>query len=85
VKGCLQLYERLAQLGLQNLYDNFRGWLGPFIRARSKLTESGDVNFYSQGTADVAKRALRESSEDTNGERKNDALSKAVFVVFPVR
>jgi hypothetical protein len=24
-----QEYERLAQLGLQNPYDNFCGWLGP--------------------------------------------------------
>jgi hypothetical protein len=39
--------ERLASLGLQNPYDNFRGRLGPFIRTRSKLTESGDVSFYS--------------------------------------
>ena len=68
----------MAQLGLQNPYDNFRGRLGPFMRARSKLTESGDVSYYSQSTADVAQRALRESSEDSNGERKNDALSKAL-------
>jgi hypothetical protein len=27
---------------------------------------------------DVAERALRESSEDSNSERKNDALSKAL-------
>jgi hypothetical protein len=27
---------------------------------------------------DVAERALRESSEESNGERKNDALSKAL-------
>jgi hypothetical protein len=27
---------------------------------------------------DVAERALRESSEDSNGEKKNDALSKAL-------
>jgi hypothetical protein len=40
----------------------------------------------------VAQRALRESSEDSNGERENDALTKAlkprskevVFVMFPV-
>jgi hypothetical protein len=44
----------------------------------SKLTESGDVSFYSQSTTDVAQRALRESSEDLNGERENDALSKAL-------
>jgi hypothetical protein len=70
--------ERLGQLGLQNPYDNFRGRLGPLMRAHSKLIESGDVSFYSQSTTDVAQRALRESSEDSNGERKNDALSKAL-------
>jgi hypothetical protein len=48
------------------------------MRARSKLTESDDVSFYSQGTTDVAQRALRESGEDSNGERENDALSKAL-------
>jgi hypothetical protein len=69
--------ERLAQLSLQNPYDNFRG-LGPFMRACSKLTESGDVNFYSQSTVDVAQMALRESNKDSNGDRKNDALSKAL-------
>jgi hypothetical protein len=67
--------ERLAQLGLQNPY---RGQLGPFMRARSKLIESGDVSYYSQSTADVTQRALRESSKNSNGERKNDALSKAL-------
>jgi hypothetical protein len=30
--------ERLAQLGLYNPYDNFCGWLGPFMHAFSKLT-----------------------------------------------
>jgi hypothetical protein len=48
------------------------------MHARSKLTESGDVSFYSQSTAEVAQRALRESSEDSNGERENDALGKAL-------
>jgi hypothetical protein len=48
------------------------------MRARSKLTESGDVSFYSQSTVEVAQRALRESIEDSNGERENDALSKAL-------
>jgi hypothetical protein len=68
----------LAQQGLENPYDKFRGPVGPFMRARSKLTESGDVSFYSQSTLEVAQRALRESSEDSNGERENDALSKAL-------
>jgi hypothetical protein len=68
----------LVQLCPQNPYDNFRGRLGPFICARSKLTESGDVSFYSQSTMDVAQRALRESSKDSNGERENDTISKAL-------
>jgi hypothetical protein len=68
----------LAQLGLRNPYDNFCGRLGPFMRARSKLTESGDVSFYSQSTMDVTQRDLRESSKDSNGERENDTLSKAL-------
>jgi hypothetical protein len=46
--------------------------------ALSKLRESSDVSFYSQSTVEVAQRALRESSEDSNGERENDALSKAL-------
>jgi hypothetical protein len=62
----------LAQLGLQNPYDNFRGQLGPFMRARSKLTESGDVSFYNQSTTDITQMDLRESSEDSNGEWEND-------------
>jgi hypothetical protein len=70
--------ERLVQLGFQNPYDNFCGRLGPFMHARSKLIKSDDVSYYSQSTADVAQRALRESSEDSNGERENDALSKAL-------
>jgi hypothetical protein len=48
------------------------------MRACSKLTESGDTNFYSQSTLEVAQRALRESSEDSNGERENDTLTKAL-------
>jgi hypothetical protein len=46
--------------------------------ARSKLTESGDDSFYSQSTSEVAQRAVRESSEDLNGERENDTLTKAL-------
>jgi hypothetical protein len=70
--------ERLAQLGLQNPYDNFHGCLGPFMHGHSKLKESGDVSYYSQSTVDVAQRALMESSEDSNGERENNTLSKAL-------
>jgi hypothetical protein len=39
--------EILAQQGLDNPYDNFCGWLGPFMRACSKLIELGNVSFYS--------------------------------------
>jgi hypothetical protein len=63
---------------LENPYDNFCGWLGPFMRARSKRTESGDVSFHSQSATKVAQRALRESNADSNGERENDALTKAL-------
>jgi hypothetical protein len=48
------------------------------MRAHSKLTESGDISFYSQSTSEVAQKALRESSEDSNGERENNALIKAL-------
>jgi hypothetical protein len=70
--------ERLAQHGLENSYDKFCGRLEPFMRAHSKLVESGDVSFYSQSTSEVAQRALRESREDSNGERENEALTKAL-------
>jgi hypothetical protein len=48
------------------------------MHARSKMTESGDVSFYSHNTSEVAQRALRESREDSNGERENDTLTKAL-------
>jgi hypothetical protein len=70
--------ERLSQQGFENPYDKFRRRLAPFIRAHSKLTESSDVSFYSQSTLEVAQRALRESSEDSNGEGENDTLTKAL-------
>jgi hypothetical protein len=70
--------ERLAQEGLKNPYDKFCGWLGPFMRSRSKLTESGNVIFYSQSTSEVAQRALRESKKDSNGERENEALTNVL-------
>jgi hypothetical protein len=70
--------ERLAQQGLENPYYKFHGWLRPFMRVRSKLIGLGDVSFYNQSTLEVAQRALRESSEDLNGERKNDAPTKAL-------
>jgi hypothetical protein len=68
----------LAQQVLENPYDKFCEWLAPFIRARSKLTESGGVSFCKQSTLKVAQRALRESSKDLNGERENDALTKTL-------
>jgi hypothetical protein len=48
------------------------------MRARPKLTESGDVSFYSQSISEVAQRTLWESSKDSNGETENDALTKAL-------
>jgi hypothetical protein len=68
----------LAQQGLENPDDNFRGRLGQFMCACSKLIELGDVSFYSQSTTEVAQRSLRESSEDSNGERENNTLDKAL-------
>jgi hypothetical protein len=68
----------LAQQGLENPNDKFRGWLALFMPARSKLTESGDVSFYSQSTSKVAQRALMEGSEDLNDEKENDALTRAL-------
>jgi hypothetical protein len=48
------------------------------MHACSKLTESGDVRFYSQNTSEVAQRALRESNKNSNGEKENDTLTKAL-------
>jgi hypothetical protein len=48
------------------------------MHARSILSKSDDVSFYSLSTSEVAQRALRESSEVSNGERENDALTKAL-------
>jgi hypothetical protein len=48
------------------------------MHARSKLIESDDISFYSQSTLKAAQMSLRESSEDSNGERENDALTKAL-------
>jgi hypothetical protein len=68
----------LVQRGLENPYDKLCGHLAPFMRTCSKLTGLGDVSFYSQCTSKVAQRALRESSEDSNGESENDTLTKAL-------
>jgi hypothetical protein len=70
--------ERLAQQDLENPHDKFRVRLGPFMCARSKLTESGNVSFYIHNTSKVAQRILRKSNNDSNGERENDALTKAL-------
>jgi hypothetical protein len=48
------------------------------MHAHSKLTELGNVSFYSQSTSEVDQRALRESSEDSNGERENNTLTNAL-------
>jgi hypothetical protein len=70
--------ERLAQKDLENPNDKFRGWLEPFILVHSKLTGLGDVTFYRQSPSELAQRAVRESSKDSNDERKNNALTKAL-------
>jgi hypothetical protein len=46
--------------------------------AHSKLTESDDVTFYNESTLELAQRDMRESSKDSNGERENNALTKAL-------
>jgi hypothetical protein len=51
------------------------------MRAWSKMTESDNVSFYSQSTSEVAQRAMRESNEDSNGERENDTLTKAMQTI----
>jgi hypothetical protein len=84
--------ERLAEQGLKNPYNKFRGRLGPFMRARSKLTESKDVSFYTRRTLEVAQRVLRESSEDSNVRGKTtpsprpykQRSNEVAFMVFPV-
>jgi hypothetical protein len=47
--------------------------------ARSKLTKSGDVSYYNQSTALVTQRSFRESSKDSNGERKNDPANQGAM------
>jgi hypothetical protein len=53
----------------------------PFMCARSKLTELGDVSFYNQSTSEVPQMALRESSKDSNDERENDTITKALQIM----
>jgi hypothetical protein len=69
----------LAEQGVKNLYDKFSGRLRPFISARSKLTEIGEITYYNQSTEEVVQRGLRESSQGSNeDERENVALSRAL-------
>jgi hypothetical protein len=70
--------ERLVQESFENPYDKFHGRLGPFMRAHSMLTESDNDSFYSESTSEVAQKDLRGSSEDSNGERETDSLTKAL-------
>jgi hypothetical protein len=47
--------------------------------AQSKLTEIGEITYYNQSTKEVAQRGLRESSQGSNeDERENDTLSRAL-------
>jgi hypothetical protein len=69
----------LAEQGVENPYDKFSGWLKHFMRARSKLTETGEITYYNQSTEEVVQRGLRESNQGSNeDERENDALSRAL-------
>jgi hypothetical protein len=47
--------------------------------AQSKLTKIGKTTYYNQSTKEVVQRGLRESSQGSNeDERENDALSRAL-------
>jgi hypothetical protein len=71
--------QRLAEQGVKNPYDKFSGRLRPFMRAQSKLTKIGEITYYNQSTEEVAQRGLRESSQGSNeDERENDTLSRAL-------
>ncbi|XP_025811296.1 LOW QUALITY PROTEIN: glyceraldehyde-3-phosphate dehydrogenase-like [Panicum hallii] len=71
--------EMLAERGIENPYESFEGRLAPFMRARSKLTEDGNINFYSTSAEEVAQKALIESSQGSNeGVREFDALTRAL-------
>jgi hypothetical protein len=66
----------LAEQGVENPYDKFSGRLRHFMHARSMLIEIGEITYYNQSTEEVAQRALRESSQGSNeDERENDTLS----------
>jgi hypothetical protein len=69
----------LVEQCIKNPYDKFSGRLKHIMRARSKLTEIGEITYYNQSTEEVAQRGLRESSQGSNeDERENDALSRAL-------
>jgi hypothetical protein len=71
--------QRLAEQGVENTYDKLSGRLKHFMRARSKLTEIGEITYYNQSTEEVEQRGLRESCQGSNeDERENDALSRAL-------
>jgi hypothetical protein len=71
----------LAEQGAENPYDKFSGRLKHFMCARSKLTEIAEITYYNQSIEEVAQRGLRESSQSSNeDERENDALSRAVGI-----
>jgi hypothetical protein len=44
----------LAQPGVENPYEKLCGRLSPFMRAWSKLSETGDATFFSLSTEEVA-------------------------------
>jgi hypothetical protein len=69
----------LVEQGVENPYDKFSGRLKHFMRARSKLTEIGEITYYNHSTKKVVQRGLRESSQGSNeDERENDSLSRAL-------
>jgi hypothetical protein len=69
----------LVEQGVKNPCDKFSGRLRPFMRARSKLTEIGEITYYNQSIEEVVQRGLWESSQGSNeDERENDTLSRAL-------
>jgi hypothetical protein len=69
-------HHQIEHSMVKNPYDKFSGRLRPFMRARSKLTEIGEITYYNQRNEEVAQKGLRESSQGSNeDERENDDLS----------
>jgi hypothetical protein len=69
----------LTQQGVENPYDKFHGRLAPFVCARSKLIDLGDISLYNQSTSEVTQRALRDNNQDSNkGDKENDALTNTL-------